>query len=78
MILTSLSSLFPYKFVELSEGFRYLGFFLKPTNYRVEDWHWLIQKYEKRIGLLVPPLAFLGRTVYFGQVCVRKYVQSIG
>jgi hypothetical protein len=49
--LSTLSSLFPYKFVNLSKGFRYLGFFLKPTYYRVEYWCWLIHKYEKNIGL---------------------------
>jgi hypothetical protein len=43
--------IFPYKFVDLSAGFRYLGFYLKPANYRVEDWRWLIAKFEKRIGL---------------------------
>jgi hypothetical protein len=41
---------FPYNFVELSEGFRYLGYFLKTGNYKVEDWRWLIAKFEKRIG----------------------------
>jgi hypothetical protein len=49
--LTSFKAIFPYKFVDLNEGFRYLGFFLKPANYRVEDWRWLIIKFEKRIGL---------------------------
>jgi hypothetical protein len=29
---------------------KYLGFFLKPNNYRVVDWNWMIQKIEKRIG----------------------------
>ena len=49
--LSSLSSLFPFKFMDLLEGFKYLGFFLKTTIYRVEDWRWLIHKYEKWIGL---------------------------
>jgi hypothetical protein len=43
--------IFPYKFADLSVGFRYLGFYLKPTNYRVEDLCWLIAKFERRIGL---------------------------
>jgi hypothetical protein len=29
---------------------KYLGFYLKPNNYRVADWKWMIQKVEKRIG----------------------------
>jgi hypothetical protein len=28
---------------------KYLGFFLKPNNYRVNDWMWLLKKIEKRI-----------------------------
>jgi len=43
--LSSLSSLFPFNFVDIPEGFRYLGFFIKPTNYRVEDWCWLLGVY---------------------------------
>jgi len=30
----------------LSEGLKYLGFNLKPDNYRKEDWSWLIKKVE--------------------------------
>lgn len=33
----------------MEEGFKYLGFFLKPNAYRVSDWHWLIEKFEKKI-----------------------------
>lgn len=33
----------------LNEGFRYLGFFLKPNSYGIKDWKWLIDKVEKRI-----------------------------
>jgi hypothetical protein len=48
--LVSYKALFPFNFVDLNAGFRYLGYFLKPTNYRVEDWRWLLQKFEKRLG----------------------------
>ena len=47
--LEYLKELFQYNFNDLSEGFTYLGFFLKPNSYKVEDWHWLISKFEKRI-----------------------------
>jgi hypothetical protein len=30
--------IFPFKFVELSDGFRYMGYFLKLVKYKVEDW----------------------------------------
>ena len=33
----------------LVSGFKYLGYFLKPLGYRVSDWIWLVQKFEKRI-----------------------------
>jgi len=41
---------FSFNFIELSEGFRYLGYFLKTCSYKVEYWRWLVTKYEKRIG----------------------------
>jgi hypothetical protein len=47
--LEYLKELFQYNFNDLLEGFTYLGFFLKPNSYKVEDWHWLISKFEKRI-----------------------------
>jgi hypothetical protein len=49
--LDNLKEVFQYNFIALSEGFRYLGYFLKPDSYKVEDWHWLISKFEKRINL---------------------------
>jgi hypothetical protein len=41
---------FPYNVVDLSEGFRYLGYFLKDDSYKALDWTWLVSKFEKRIG----------------------------
>lgn len=35
--LTSFKAIFPFKFVDPNEGFRYLGFFPRPANYKVED-----------------------------------------
>jgi len=34
----------------LHSGFTYLGYFLKPLGYRVNDGIWLLQKFEKRIS----------------------------
>jgi len=48
--LDSYKEIFPFNFVGLDVGFRYLGYYLKPANYRVEDWRWLLKKIEKRIG----------------------------
>jgi hypothetical protein len=49
-VLDSLKTIFPFNFQDLFEGFRYLGFFLKIDRYKTEDWHWLVEKYEKRIS----------------------------
>ena len=34
----------------LGEGFKYLGFFLKPNCYAFKDWMWLFQKVEARVS----------------------------
>jgi len=33
---------FPYNFVDLLEGFRYLRYFLKAEKYKVVEWRWLL------------------------------------
>jgi hypothetical protein len=48
--LTQLKELFPHNFVQLSEGFNYLGYFIKADSYKIADWNWLVAKVEKRIG----------------------------
>ena len=39
----------PYRIMDLNEGIKYLGFFLKPNSYLKADWHWLLSKLEKRL-----------------------------
>jgi hypothetical protein len=48
--LTLIKQLLPFKFQLLDEGFKYLGFFLKPNSYLKSDWLWLLRKVEKRIN----------------------------
>jgi hypothetical protein len=48
--LDILKATFLYNFLDLSVGFRYLGYFLKIDRYKKEDWQWLIAKYEKQIS----------------------------
>ena len=50
--LLSISRVLPYKMDTISTGFNYLGYFLKPLGYKINDWLWLIQKYEKDISLV--------------------------
>jgi hypothetical protein len=49
--VTPLKELLPYSFIELSIGFKYLGYFLKTRTCKTEEWNWLVTKMEKKIGL---------------------------
>ena len=44
-------AVFPLQEVDFQGGFKYLGFFLKPSDYRKNDWKWMIEKTEKRTKL---------------------------
>ena len=48
--LNDFKAVLPYKMHTLQSGITYLGFQLKPLNYRVADWFWLLHKFEKRIN----------------------------
>jgi hypothetical protein len=41
--------LFPFEQWELDKGLKYLGFHLKPNNYRKGYWKWILDKLEKRL-----------------------------
>jgi hypothetical protein len=41
---------FNIQFSSIYDGMKYLDFYLKPNNYRVSEWKWMVQKIEKRIG----------------------------
>jgi hypothetical protein len=43
---------FPFVEKKLEEGLKYLGFVLKPNDYRKEDWNWLLKKMEKILIIL--------------------------
>jgi hypothetical protein len=45
--LALLKDLLPHRFIHLSEGFKYLGYFLKEDSLKPTDWNWLIAKVEK-------------------------------
>ena len=47
--LRPLSDLFKFQCRGLDDGVRYLGFFLKPNDYRKTDWFWLLAKIEKKL-----------------------------
>jgi hypothetical protein len=39
--------IFPFMTIDFSEGIKYLGFHLKPNDYRKYHWCWLLAKFEK-------------------------------
>jgi hypothetical protein len=39
----------PFRVFDLDDGLKYLGFQLKPNDYRKTDWWWIITKIEKRL-----------------------------
>jgi hypothetical protein len=45
-----LEDIYEIPLVHLGCGLQYLGFNLKPNDYKVSDWLWLLQKIEKRVG----------------------------
>jgi hypothetical protein len=48
--LQCLKDLLLYPCKELSLGFKYLGYLLKPGSYKTNDWQWLIDKFETKIN----------------------------
>eukprot|EP00253_Pinus_taeda_P017096 PITA_17096 len=47
---TTLLNLFPFQYQPLDSPLKYLGFWLKLTAYKKEDWKWIIAKLEARIS----------------------------
>ena len=48
--INEIKQLLPFDVLPLQGGFKYLGFFLKPTGYKIQDWMWLLRRVEARIG----------------------------
>jgi ribonuclease HI len=48
--LYSLKASLPFSFIDLSQGFKYLGYVLKPGAKNSEDWRWLVAKFERKIS----------------------------
>jgi hypothetical protein len=46
-----LTDLFTFPSFELADRLKYLGFYLKPNNYGISYWKWLLKRIEKRINL---------------------------
>lgn len=68
-VLHHISIIFPYGMSPIENGFKYLGFYIKPNLYRISDWYWLVNRYEKRIGHWVFKYLSLG-----GRITLLKVV----
>eukprot|EP00253_Pinus_taeda_P002842 PITA_02842 len=47
--ISQLTAILPLETSKLGDPFKYLGFWLKPDNYKKQDWSWLVAKIEARI-----------------------------
>jgi len=45
-----ISSHLPFEICNMEWSFKYLGFWLKPSSYRKQDWNWLVEKIEQKIS----------------------------
>jgi hypothetical protein len=48
--IESYMTLFPFEVRDFDDGIKYLGFHLKPNNYKNIDWMWMLAKLEKRLN----------------------------
>ena len=44
--ISSIGNIFSFPWKPLDEGLTYLGFHLRPNNYRYDDWAWLVKKFH--------------------------------
>lgn len=65
----SIGRLFPFDIKLLADGFKYLGYFIKPNDYLIMDWKWLTAKFESKIlGWYYHCLSLGGRLVLLNSV----------
>jgi hypothetical protein len=48
--MASFKDILPFTFTDLNNGFKYLGYYLKPGPSKSVDWSWLVAKFEKKIS----------------------------
>lgn len=68
----ALKILYYIESTDLSGGFNYLCYFLKPTSYRLMDWNWLIEKFKRRINLWCYRLLTLGGRYILAKVVLES------
>ena len=70
--LMNIARSLPYPMEPIHTGCRYLGYFLKPLGYMVCDWHWLVQKFERRICNWTYKLLSLGGRLILVQLVLSS------
>jgi hypothetical protein len=68
-----LRNILPAQRKSLDEGFKYLGFHLKPDCYKRRDWEWIIKKVEAKISIWVNRLLSRGGRL----VLLKSVLESI-
>jgi len=48
-VMDQILGILRYKVQSINDGLKYLGYMLKPNNYWIRDWNWLIRKVERHI-----------------------------
>ena len=72
-VLDKISALLPYKMGPIQVGFKYLGYYLKPLSYGINDRRWILKTFERRISHSSYRLLSLGgRLVLIGAVLISS------
>jgi len=72
-LLSSIQTIMPYQLATIDSGFKYLGFFLKPNGYQLEDWKWLLRKINQNISLWCYNWLYLGGRM----ILVKSVLENI-
>jgi hypothetical protein len=70
--INTYKEIFPFEFWSLDTKLKYLGFHLKPNNYKKHDWNWIVIKLEKRLKSWSFHWLSRARKVGFSKVCTRS------
>jgi hypothetical protein len=63
---------YSFHFEPLDNGLKYLGYHLKPNDYRVADWMWLFRKIEARITCWCYRWLTIGGRIVFLKVVLER------
>jgi len=67
-----IAEIFSIDGASMGDGFKYLGFFLKPNAYRIGDWVWLWKRIENKISHWVNRYLSLGGRLTLAKVVLES------